>query len=71
MAHNGINETISVGVVTAHQVTERGRVAGGDIFAPEAWGAPSEAVVRDASPLKRLEPGETLEGWMRLAAEAL
>ncbi len=28
MAHNGINETISVGVVTAHQVTERGRVAG-------------------------------------------
>lgn len=36
-----------------------------------AAGAPSEAIVRAASPLRRLEPGETLEGWMRIAAEAL
>ena len=36
-----------------------------------AAGAPSEAVVRAASPLRRLQPGETLEGWMRISAEAL
>ncbi|WP_332681395.1 aldose epimerase family protein [Bosea sp. (in: a-proteobacteria)] len=49
--------------------------AGADFLCVEpqshAAGAPSEAIVRAASPLRRLEPGETLEGWMRIAAAAL
>lgn len=36
-----------------------------------AAGAPSERIVREASPLARLQPGETLEGWVRIAAEAI
>ncbi len=36
-----------------------------------AIGAPSEAVVRALTPLKRLEPGETLAGWLRIAPEGL
>jgi len=49
--------------------------AGADFLCVEpqshAAGAPSEAIVRAASPLRRLEPGEALEGWMRISAEAL
>ena len=49
--------------------------AGADFLCVEpqshAAGAPSEAVVRAASPLRRLQPGEALEGWMRISAEAL
>jgi aldose 1-epimerase len=49
--------------------------AGADFLCVEpqshAAGAPSEAVVRAASPLRRLQPGETLEGWMRVSAAAL
>jgi len=33
-----------------------------------AAGAPSEAIVREASPLARLQPGETIHGWVRIAA---
>jgi aldose 1-epimerase len=36
-----------------------------------AIGAPSEPVVREIAPLKRLEPGETLSGWFRISAEAI
>lgn len=36
-----------------------------------AAGAPSEAAVRAVSPLARLAPGETLSGWMRIAAAVL
>ncbi|MGW9330711.1 aldose epimerase family protein [Bosea sp. NPDC055594] len=49
--------------------------AGADFLCVEpqshAAGAPSETVVRTASPLRRLQPGETLEGWMRVSAAAL
>jgi aldose 1-epimerase len=34
-------------------------------------GAPSEPAARAASPLRRLKPGETLEGWLRIAPEAI
>ncbi|MCO5090262.1 hypothetical protein [Bosea sp. (in: a-proteobacteria)] len=36
-----------------------------------AIGAPSEPAARAASPLRRLAPGETLEGWLRIAPEAI
>ncbi len=36
-----------------------------------AIGAPSEVAARAASPLTRLQPGETLSGWMRIAVEAI
>jgi aldose 1-epimerase len=36
-----------------------------------AAGAPSEPIVRARSPLTRLAPGETLSGWVRIAAEEL
>jgi len=36
-----------------------------------AIGAPSEPAARAAAPLKRLAPGETLEGWLRIAPEAI
>lgn len=36
-----------------------------------AIGSPSEAPARQAAPLKRLQPGETLEGWLRIAPEAI
>lgn len=36
-----------------------------------AIGAPSEPAARAAAPLRRLAPGETLEGWLRIAPEAL
>lgn len=49
--------------------------AGADFLCVEpqshAVGAPSEPAARAASPLKRLAPGETLEGWLRIAPEAL
>jgi aldose 1-epimerase len=49
--------------------------AGADFLCVEpqshAIGAPSEPAARAASPLKRLAPGETLEGWMRIAPSAL
>jgi len=49
--------------------------AGADFLCVEpqshAAGAPSERIVREASPLARLQPGETLEGWVRIAAEAI
>jgi aldose 1-epimerase len=34
-------------------------------------GAPSERRAREATPMARLEPGETLSGWMRISASAL
>lgn len=49
--------------------------AGADFLCVEpqshAIGAPSEAIVRALTPLKRLQPGETLEGWLRIAPEVL
>lgn len=49
--------------------------AGADFLCVEpqshAAGAPSEAIVREISPLARLQPGESLTGWMRIAAEAI
>lgn len=36
-----------------------------------AIGSPSEAAARATSPLTRLQPGETLSGWMRIAVEAI
>ena len=36
-----------------------------------AIGSVSEPAARDAAPLTRLQPGETLSGWLRIAAEAL
>jgi galactose mutarotase-like enzyme len=43
--------------------------AGADFLCVEpqshAIGAPSEAIVRALTPLKRLESGETLEGWVQ------
>lgn len=35
-----------------------------------AIGAPSDKIARDVTPLKRLAPGETLSGWMRLRPSA-
>jgi aldose 1-epimerase len=49
--------------------------AGADFLCVEpqshAIGAPSEAAARAVAPLKRLLPGETLEGWLRIVPEAL
>ncbi|PTM40189.1 hypothetical protein [Bosea sp. 124] len=36
-----------------------------------AIGSPSEKAAREAAPLTRLEPGEMLEGWLRIAPEAI
>lgn len=49
--------------------------AGADFLCVEpqshAIGAPSEPAARAAAPLERLAPGEVLEGWLRIAPEAL
>jgi aldose 1-epimerase len=49
--------------------------AGADFLCVEpqshAIGSPSEAPARAVSPLRRLQPGETLAGWLRIAAEAV
>ena len=49
--------------------------AGADFLCVEpqshAIGAPSEEAVRKVTPLRRLEPGETLSGWMRIAPQKL
>ncbi len=49
--------------------------AGADFLCVEpqshAIGSPSEKAAREAAPLRRLQPGETLEGWLRIAPEAL
>lgn len=49
--------------------------AGADFLCVEpqshAIGSPSEAAARAAAPLKLLAPGEALEGWLRIAPEAL
>lgn len=49
--------------------------AGADFLCVEpqshAIGAPSEPAARAATPLRRLAPGEELEGWLRIAPEAL
>ena len=47
--------------------------AGADFLCVEpqshAIGSPSEPAARAAAPLTRLEPGETLAGWLRIAPE--
>lgn len=49
--------------------------AGADFLCVEpqshAIGSPSEAPARAAAPLARLQPGESLSGWVRIAAEAI
>lgn len=49
--------------------------AGSDFLCVEpqshASGAPSEAPARNAAPMKRLEPGESLEGWMTISPSLL
>jgi aldose 1-epimerase len=49
--------------------------AGADFLCVEpqshAIGSPSERPAREAAPLTRLEPGETLSGWLRIVPEAL
>lgn len=49
--------------------------AGADFLCVEpqshAIGSPSEKAAREAAPLRRLQPGETLEGWLRIVPEAL
>lgn len=49
--------------------------AGADFLCVEpqshAIGAPSEPAARAATPLRRLQPGQALEGWIRIAPEAL
>lgn len=49
--------------------------AGADFLCVEpqshAIGAPSEPAARLAAPLRRLAPGEALEGWLRIVPEAL
>lgn len=61
------SETLSCPVVWAP--------AGADFLCLEpqshAIGAPSEPAAREASPLKRLEPGDTLAGWMRIEARGM
>ncbi len=36
-----------------------------------AIGSPSELAAREAAPLMRLAPGETLDGWLRIAPETI
>ena len=59
----------------AERAAGRAPPAGADFLCVEpqshAIGAPSEPAARDAAPLKRLVPGETLEGWLRIAPETL
>jgi aldose 1-epimerase len=74
-------ETPSTGLAITLSASENLRYpvvwapAGVDFLCAEpqshAAGAPSEKIVRDASPLARLQPGETLEGWVRIAAEVV
>lgn len=49
--------------------------AGADFLCVEpqshAIGSPSEKPARDAAPLARLEPGQTLSGWLRIVPAAL
>jgi len=49
--------------------------AGADFFCVEpqshAIGSPSEAAARGAAPLRRLDPGESMTGWLRIAPEAI
>ena len=49
--------------------------AGADFLCVEpqshAIGAPSEPAARVAAPLRRLAPGEALEGWLRIVPEAI
>lgn len=74
-------ETPSAGLAISVSASESLRCpvvwapAGADFLCVEpqshAAGAPSEKIVREASPLARLQPGEALEGWVRIAAETL
>jgi aldose 1-epimerase len=74
-------ETPSTGLAITLSASENLRYpvvwapAGVDFLCAEpqshAAGAPSEQIVREVSPLARLRPGETLEGWVRIAAEAI
>lgn len=74
-------ETPSTGLAITLSASENLRCpvvwapAGVDFLCAEpqshAAGAPSETIVREASPLARLQPGETLEGWVQIAAEAI
>jgi len=74
-------ETPSTGLAITLSASENLRYpvvwapAGVDFLCAEpqshAAGAPSERIVREVSPLARLQPGETLAGWVRIAAEAI
>ncbi|HEV7325256.1 MAG TPA: hypothetical protein VGN91_09315 [Bosea sp. (in: a-proteobacteria)] len=74
-------ETPSTGLAITLSASENLRCpvvwapAGVDFLCAEpqshAAGAPSERIVREVSPLARLQPGETLAGWVRIAAEAI
>jgi aldose 1-epimerase len=74
-------ETPSVGLAISLSASESLRCpvvwapAGADFFCVEpqshAIGSPSEAAARAVAPLKRLQPGETLAGWLRIAPEPL
>lgn len=74
-------ETPSTGLAITVSASENLRCpvvwapAGVDFLCAEpqshAAGAPSERIVREVSPLAQLQPGETLVGWVRIAAEAI
>ncbi len=74
-------ETPSTGLAITLSASENLRCpvvwapAGADFLCAEpqshAAGAPSEKIVRETTPLTRLQPGETLEGWVRIAAGAI
>ncbi|HEV7257514.1 MAG TPA: hypothetical protein VGN82_07005 [Bosea sp. (in: a-proteobacteria)] len=74
-------ETPSAGLAITLSASEELRCpvvwapAGADFLCVEpqshAIGSPSEKAAREAAPLKRLQPGETLSGWLRIAPEAV
>jgi aldose 1-epimerase len=74
-------ETPSAGLAISLTASENLRCpvvwapAGADFLCVEpqshAIGSPSEKAAREAAPLTRLQPGETLSGWLRIEPSAL